>query len=145
MSAISIEERVKYYMGQWYDTKITLPKDEFIRECNFDLICLIKKDELQGLSGLKSYPSDISEYLKPDKAYLVAFGDLKISSSIIERDTGYKLDDLPVIVKAAYCGDKRSGIIAKLNIRRHWTFNKAYTNTSWQNKQDKNGNAFKKS
>ena len=137
MSAISIEERVKYYMGQWYDTKITLPKDEFIRECNFDLICLIKKDELKGLSGLKSYPSDISEYLKPDKAYLVAFGDLKISSSIIERDTGYKLDDLPVIVKAAYCGDKRSGIIAKLNIRRHWTFNKAYTNTSWQNKQDK--------
>ena len=137
-------------MGKWYDTKVPLVRDFFMSGCDLGKVCLIKKDELKDLKGSKDdphfatrinrYARDISKYITPDKSYLIAFGDLKIFVGIIRRDTDYKLDDLPIIVKAAFSSQdgerKRAGIIAKLHTERHWVFGNTYANTSWQNKKD---------
>ena len=147
---MDIDERVKYYMGKWYDTKITLNKSNYISDVSLGKILLIKKNQLKIWPSLKHggpglikeaalnncYANDLYKYIKFNKFYLIAFGDCKIERRLIQRDTGYKLDDLPVIVKAAYCEDKRAGIIAKLNTKRHWSFDITNADIPWKNKKD---------
>ena len=47
------EERVKYYMGKWYDKKITVRKEDFSKSIDTSPICLVEKATLMDSMVMK--------------------------------------------------------------------------------------------
>jgi len=111
---MDIEDRVKYYMGNWYDTKITITDTDKYKYVDnsivVDIILLLNIHIIKNntfLKGYSKYLIDNSDILNNNK-FLYACGDI-IHTSV----------DLPVICKATDLTHKH--IIGKLNHERHWS------------------------
>ena len=111
---MDLENRVKYYMGKWYDTKIVVEnskKYEIGNERLHDRIILLNKDSLKTIDRIRDYSRylvDIANDFK-DKFILYSMGD-----QIHNRE------ELPVICKATTLN--HTHIITKLNHHRHWGY-----------------------
>jgi hypothetical protein len=111
---MDIENRVKYYMGKWYSTKIEIKNAEqykILPNRLVDTILLLNKDILimnPHINRYSKYLIDNATLFK-DNLFLYALGDV--------IHTG---KDLPIICKATNLTDQH--IITKLNHKRHWRF-----------------------
>jgi hypothetical protein len=109
---MDIDNRVKYYMGKWYNTKITIenPQQYAIGYGKYrNQILLFNKERLnitKHVYGYSKYLIDNASLFK-QKFFLYAIGDLIHYGK-----------DLPIICKTTSCTD--SHIITKLNHHRHW-------------------------
>ncbi|MCJ8332003.1 MAG: hypothetical protein MJH11_18735, partial [Lentisphaeria bacterium] len=116
------DERVKYYMGRWYDEKITLNKEDFSKSTNTNGICLIEKATLLDSKNMKrGYKKPLYSYITDDGIYLAVMGDIKLDRYKIQNETKSKEVDLPILTKASWSGENRMGILLKLKPKRHWT------------------------
>jgi len=109
---MDIENRVKYYMGKWYNTKIEIenPKQYQIPQDKLgDTILLLNKEKLTTIKPLYSY----SKYLADNIDYFRGKYFLYTKGDGIHRKR-----DLPILCKVTSLVD--SHIIVKLNHKRHW-------------------------
>lgn len=135
-----LEERVKYYMGKWYDTEITLNKSDFNTYSPGIVSLTQKNEELFEYGKTRSIHMDLHDCLNPDKFYLTVVSDTKLGPAKIKKETRSDSADLPILVKAAWAGEKRIGILLKVGKVRHWNsfmhVEKA-TPPPWEGKKDK--------
>ncbi|MCJ8332002.1 MAG: hypothetical protein HRT89_01990 [Lentisphaeria bacterium] len=116
------DERIKYYMGRWYDEKIILKKEDFTQSLDCRGICFVEKSMLlESLDYKSEYKKELYTYFTDDGNYLVALGDIKLDIKAIKKQTNSKLNDIPILTKASWAGERRMGILLKLTLPRHWT------------------------
>ena len=111
---MDLENRVKYYMGKWYDTKFLIEnpkKYEIGNDRLHDRIILLNKHNLKTIDRICDYSKYLVDNINifQDKCILYSMGD-QIHSK----------EDLPVICKATTLN--HSHIITKLNHHRHWGY-----------------------
>ena len=109
---MSIDDRVKYYMGKWYDTKITIERpNQYILKGDHinDTILLLNNHTLLNNDAINKY----SKYLV-DNAYLLENNHILYTKG----DHIHTKVDLPIICKVTNLA--HSHIITKLNHSRHW-------------------------
>ena len=110
---MEIDDRVKYYMGKWHDTKYVILNPERY-QCDtklpHDKLLLATRNHLSRIrSG--TYTKLLEQAMKSmadDVQFLLSWGD-----------TTYGRDDIPVIAKTRFAGT-RGSIILNLNHERHW-------------------------
>jgi hypothetical protein len=122
-------------MGKWYDTKITLKKSDF-DPYEFRKVSLARKNRHLKNAPAKLYTTELYNYINFKKYYLAACGDLLLNPNRIKKDTKSDSWDIPILVKAAWGGKRRLGIILKLHQRRHWSALKGVKkfNECWDSK-----------
>ena len=109
---MDIENRVKYYMGKWYNTKITIENPqqyEIMSNLYGNRVILLNKEKLQTVEKICKYSKYLVDNAKMfrNKYLLYAMGDVIHNGK-----------DLPIICKTTNLTDHH--IIAKLNHKRHW-------------------------
>ena len=109
---MEIEERVRYYMGKWYDTPITIynTKQYMLQDIYNDTILLLDIHTIKRtpiFAQYSKYLIDIQGTFE-DKAFLYTKGDVI-----------HKGKKLPILCKVTDLG--HSHIIVKLNHIRHWS------------------------
>lgn len=111
-SMMTIEERIKYYFGSFYNRKLSIEVDRSLYD--------FKINEPFFYKG-----SDSPDYID-DPRFNPCFWFkhpefcIKIPCIAISSD-GYNNRGLPAFTKARSIGIKNNGILMKLNIPRHWS------------------------
>jgi hypothetical protein len=107
---MTTEERIKYYMGKWYDKKIVITDSRKYErnKISCDTILLINRDRLNN-NSLCNYCTNLIKNIdiSNNRNFLFTFGDH------IHRNV-----QLPILCKVTDLS--HSHIITKLNHRRHW-------------------------
>ena len=109
---MDIENRVKYYMGKWYNTKIEIenPKQyEIANDRLYDRILLLNKEKLTTIPKICRY----SKYLVQNANIFKGNHFLYTMGDCVHRNK-----DIPILCKVTSLVDQH--IIIKLNNFRHW-------------------------
>jgi len=109
---MDIEERVKYYMGKWYDTKFILENSNVYEIGDgrlHDRIILLNSEKLKTIERIRNYSKYLVDNadLFQNKEFLYSMGDQIHNKEL-----------LPVICKTTSL--LHPHIITKLNHSRHW-------------------------
>ena len=145
-SALAVDDRVRYYLGEWYDKKVLLHRSEFPAQAQMDQPFFFNRSSsasadgkaCEGLSNsderyrflrgtCTNYENDLAEHAREAGIdfldSLVMFGDTSSGGTDSSRSSAGDTingEGLPLLVKSRIISPRPQGIVFKLNTKRHW-------------------------